>query len=139
MTAVELFKDWLIPILSIILSFVSVGLALWFASSAKSDAQKAQAVLDNVNTAIEGWQKQIMASTAGILDSMPQVIEGKAALAKVEAAQSLTKGIQEAIHQIASNPQPGAAGHTQEEALKTLTNQLNSLLTSMVETNAKKM
>ena len=72
MTIVELFKDWLVPILSIILSFVSVGLALWFASSAKNDAEKTQAVLDNVNTAIEGWQKQIMASTVGILDSMPQ-------------------------------------------------------------------
>ena len=131
MTIVELFKDWLVPILSITLSFVSVGLALWFSSSAKHDAQKAQSVLDNVNAAVEGWQKQIMASTVGILDSMPQVIEGKAALAKVEAAQSLTKGIQEAIHQIATNPRGDAAGHTQKEALKTLTNQLNSLLASM--------
>ena len=138
MTIVELFKDWLVPILSITLSFVSVGLALWFSSSAKHDAQKAQSVLDNVNSAIEGWQKQIMASTVGILDSMPQVIEGKAALAKVEAAQSLTKGIQEAIHQIATNPQGGASGHTQEEALKTLTNQLNSLLASMAEANKPK-
>ena len=118
MTIVELFKDWLVPILSITLSFVSVGLALWFSSSAKHDAQKAQSVLDNVNAAVEGWQKQIMASTVGILDSMPQVIEGKAALAKVEAAQSLTKGIQEAIHQIATNPRGDAAGHTQKEALK---------------------
>ena len=138
MTIVDLFKDWLVPVLSIVLSFVSVGLAIWFAASAKNDAQKAQTVLDNVNTAVEGWQKQIMASTVGILDSMPQVIEGKAALAKVEAAQSLTKGIQDAIHQIATNPQPGAAGHTQEEALKTLTNQLNSLLASMVGNNGPK-
>jgi hypothetical protein len=139
MTIVELFKDWLVPIFSIVLSLVSLGLALWFSSSAKNDAQKAQAVLDNVNTAIEGWQKQIMSSTVGILDSMPQVIEGKAALAKVEAAQSLTKGIQDAIHQIAINPQPGAAGHTQEEALKTLTTQLNALLASMAQTNQKEM
>ncbi len=138
MTIVELFKDWLVPILSITLSFVSVGLALWFSSSAKHDAQKAQSVLYNVNAAVEGWQKQIMASTVGILDSMPQVIEGKAALAKVEAAQSLTKGIQEAIHQIATNPRGDAAGHTQKEALKTLTNQLNSLLASMAETNKPK-
>jgi hypothetical protein len=96
MTIVELFKDWLVPILSITLSFVSVGLALWFSSSAKQDVQKAQSVLDNVNSAIESWQKQIMASTVGILDSMPQVVEGKGSLAKVEAAQSLTKGIQDA-------------------------------------------
>lgn len=138
MTIVELFKDWMVPITSIVLSFVSVGLAIWFAASAKNDAQKAQLILDNVNEAIEGWQKQIMASTVGILDSMPQVIEGKAALAKVEAAQSLTKGIQDAIHQIATNPQPGASGHTQEQALKTLTNQLNFLLTSMVDNNISK-
>ncbi|WP_226647316.1 hypothetical protein [Microbulbifer variabilis] len=138
MTIIEIFKDWLVPILSIMLSFISVGLAIWFASSAKNDAQKAQMVLDNVNAAIEGWQKQIMASTVGILDSMPQVIEGKAALAKVEAAQSLTNGIQDAIHQIATNPQPGAAGHTQEEALKTLTKQLNELLASMVGASPQK-
>ncbi|WP_434355434.1 hypothetical protein NF212_10715 [Parasalinivibrio latis] len=129
----DLLKDWIIPVASIVLSFISMGLAIWFASSAKSDAQKAQNVLENVDKAIEGWQKQIMASTAGILDSMPQVIEGKAALAKVEAAKSLTDGIQAAIHEIATNPQPGAAGHTQEEALKTLTAQLNSLLESMVK------
>jgi len=135
MTIVELFKDWLVPILSITLSFVSIGLAIWFSSSAKQDVQKAQSVLDNVNSAIEGWQKQIMASTVGILDSMPQVIEGKASLAKVEAAQSLTKGIQNAIHQIATNPQGGASGHTQQEVLITLTDQLNKLLDSMTETN----
>lgn len=138
MTIVELFKDWLVPIFSIILSFVSLGLAIWFSSSAKNDSQKAQMVLDNVNAAVEGWQKQIMASTIGILDSMPQVIEGKAALAKIEAAQLLAEGIQNAINQIATNPLPGAAGHTQVEALKTLTNQLNSLLASMVDTSAAK-
>jgi hypothetical protein len=40
MTIVELFKDWLVPIFSIDLSLVSLGLALWFSSSAKNDAQK---------------------------------------------------------------------------------------------------
>lgn len=128
----DILKDWVIPLGSIVISLVSLGLAIWFASSAKSDAQKAQFVLDNVDKAIDGWQKQIMESTAGILDSMPQVIEGKASLAKIEAAKSLTDGIQAAIHEIATNPQPGASGHTQEEALKTLTAQLNHLLESMV-------
>lgn len=131
MTIAELFGTWIIPIVSIVVSFISVGLAIWFASSAKSDAQKAQTTLDNVNNAIEGWQKQIMSSTVGILDSMPQVVEGKAALAKVEAAKALTQGIQDAIHEIARNPQPGAAGHTQEQNLRALTEQLNNLLATM--------
>ena len=134
MTIAELFGTWIIPIVSIVVSFLSVGLAIWFASSAKSDAQKAQITLDNVNAAIEGWQKQIMSSTVGILDSMPQVVEGKAALAKVEAAKALTQGIQDAIHEIARNPQGGATGHTQEQNLKALTQQLNNLLATMAAT-----
>lgn len=137
MTIAELFKDWIIPIGSIVVSLVSVGIAIWFASSAKSDAAKAQNTLDSVDSAIEGWQKQIMASTVGILDSMPQVVEGKATLAKVEAAKALTQGIQDAIHEIARNPQPGAAGHTQEQNLRALTEHLNSLLSTMTSSGSK--
>lgn len=138
MTISEFFKDWFIPISSIVLSVISVGLAIWFASSAKKDADDAKATLSKVNNAIDGWQTQIMSSTIGILDSTPQVIEAKAALTKLEAAKTLTQGIQETIHKIANNPQPGAAGHTQEQNLKVLTQELHRLLTSMVESKGGK-
>jgi len=51
--------------------------------------------------------------------------------ARIAAAKALTEGIQSAIHEIARNPLPGAAGHTQEQNLKTLVSQLNDLLTKM--------
>ena len=106
-------------------------LATWYGASAKSDANRAQSTLDQVDAAMRGWQQQIMQSTVGILDSMPQVIKGKAALAKVESAKMLADGIQKAIHDIVGNPHPSATGHTQQENLKTLGEQLNTLLASM--------
>lgn len=117
-------KDWIVPL-------VSLGVSIWFASAAKRDADRAQTILKNINDAVDGWQRQIMGSTANILDSLPQVIEGRATLARIEAAKALTEGLQAAIHEIARNPQPGAAGHTQEQNLKTLVSQLNELLGNM--------
>lgn len=131
MTVIEFLKDWFIPIFSVTISLMSLGLAIWFASSAKSDATKAQITLDQVHKAIEGWQAQIMSSTVEILDSTPQVVQGKTALAKMEAAKMLADGIKGAIHEIVKNPQGGATGHTQEQNLKILTEQLHTLLEGM--------
>lgn len=119
----DLLKDWIVPIFSIALSFLSIGLAIWLASSAKKDAKQSQETLERVNSAIEGWQKQINGSTLAILDSMPQIIEAKAALAKLETAQS----INETIRQVANNPQPGASGHTQTEVVNSLLVQLKEI------------
>lgn len=123
MSLVDLLKDWIVPVFSIVLSLLSIGLAIWLASSAKKDAKQSQETLERVNSAIEGWQKQINGSTLAILDSMPQVIEAKAALAKLETAQS----INETIRQVANNPQPGAAGHTQQEVVNSLLEQLKEI------------
>lgn len=122
MYIMDLLKDWIVPIFSIILSIVSILLAIWLSSSAKKDAQRSQDVLEGVNSAIEGWQEKINASTLAMLDSMPQIIEAKAALARLETAQSIT----ETINQVANNPQGGASGHTQEQIVNALLDQLNS-------------
>ena len=73
----ELSKNWIIPILGIIISLIAIGLSLWFASSARKDAEKAQEALDNINKAINTWQDQVMKSTINIIDSSPQIIEEK--------------------------------------------------------------
>lgn len=123
--------DALVNGISVVVSILGVILAVWFSSSAKRDAERAQAVLDQVSSAIEGWQAQIMKSTVGILDSLPQVVEGKATLARLQAIEQLTAGIQAAIHDMAGNPQPGAAGHTQEQILQTLVKSVHELLDRM--------
>lgn len=122
--------DSFLSISGFALSFIGVLISVWFASSAKKDAEKAQNTLDNVNKAIDGWQDKIMSSTASILDSQPQIIQAKVTLAKIETAQLLVDGIKVTINEIANNPQPGASGHTQQEILKTLSLQLNDLLAS---------
>lgn len=121
---VSFLKDWILPMGSLLLS-------IWFAASAKHDAQQADAILKNINAAVDGWQRQIMSSTANILDSLPQVVEGRATQARIDAAKALTEGIQAAIHEIALNPKGGAPGLTQNENLKTLVTQLNELLSTM--------
>ena len=111
-----------------LIGIISVVISVWFAQSAKKDAEKAQNTLDNVNKAIDGWQEKIMSATASILDSQPQVIEGKVILTKIETANQLAEGIRSTINDIATNPQPGASGYTQQETLKILTTQLTDLL-----------
>jgi hypothetical protein len=102
---ITFLRDWIIPV-------GSTSLTIWFASAARRDSERADGVLRNINSAVEGWQRQIMASTANILDSLPQVVKRRVTLAKVDAAKALTEGIQSAIHEIARNPQPGATGAT---------------------------
>jgi hypothetical protein len=129
-------KDLLFNGVSLFLSVLGVVLAIWFASSAKRDAERAQAILDQLGLAVKGWQEQIMSSTVGILDSLPQVVEGKATLARLQAIQQLTEGIQTAIHEMAKNPQGGSSGHTQELMLKTLVENVHKLLERMSSESA---
>lgn len=78
MELITILKDWVIPVASVILS-------VWFAASAKKDADRTQIILDQINKAINGWQSEIMGSATNILNSMPLVIDGKEKLTKAEA------------------------------------------------------
>lgn len=124
MEPMSIIKDWIIPIGSILIS-------CWFAASAKKDSEKASAILEQISKAVDGWQSKIMESTTGILDTIPQVIEGRAALIKVETAKNMADAINVAMQDSIKNPQPGAAGHTQTENLKELSTQLKTILDSM--------
>jgi len=124
MELLQILKDWVVPFGSIILS-------VWFASSAKKDADRASSLLQQVHTAISGWQDKIMESTKSILDSTPQIVEGRVKLAKIEAAHLLISSMQQSIQQSIAHPMPGASGHTQTENLKEMGNQLMKILESM--------
>jgi hypothetical protein len=89
----SLLKDWGVPLFALALS-------IWFAASAKKDADRAQRVLEQIDAAVKGWQSQIMTSATNILDSLPQVIQGKINLAKMKAVESQVT----AIRDFASNP-----------------------------------
>ena len=124
MEIIAAIKDWIIPIGSILLSG-------WFALSAKRESDRAQWLLSRIDDAIQGWQAQIMESTKSILDTTPQVIEGKARLATIEAAKMVIESMHQAIHASVSDPRPGASGHTQTENLKELGSQLTKILDTM--------
>jgi len=112
----DFIKDWVLPIFSVILS-------IWFASSAKKDAEKADELLEKITSAINTWQTKIIDSTINILDSLPQVVEGRNNAAKMKAIESLIKITEERI----SN-QDGLSPHGYAETLKALTGQMSSLL-----------
>ena len=124
MEAMQFIKDWIIPIGALVLS-------VWYSARAKGDSDRAELILKQVHVAISGWQAQIMESTKNILDSTPQVIDAKVKLAKIETAQSLIKAMQTSIQHSATNPQPGAYGHTQTENLKEMGSQLAKILDGM--------
>ena len=114
---IAFIKDWIIPIGSVLLS-------LWFASSAKKDAERAQNLLAQIDEAIQTWQSQIMNSAVNILDSLPQVIEGKTTLAKMKAVEALLETIRE------NTANPKGSAHNHEQTMLALSAQLDALLKS---------
>jgi len=86
-------KDWFFPI-------SSMAVSIWFAASAKKDADRSELLLVQINQAVQGWQSKIMESATNILDSSPQVIEAKVTLAKMNATQSIL----EVISNFSDNP-----------------------------------
>lgn len=124
MDELNFLKDWIIP-------FVSVSLAIWFASSAKKDADRAQETLDKLNTAVDTWQQQIMQSTISILDSLPQVVEGKTSLAKAEAADRIASSIDETLKELSSGDTHGLSVHEKVKMFEALSNQLGTVLGSI--------
>lgn len=112
---ISLLKDWLIPL-------GSIAISIWFASSAKKDAERAERVLVQVSSTIEGWQNQLNNSAIEILESLPQVIEGKANMAKMQAISSILETLRER-----SKSQEGLSAHSYEQLMKALTLSLDSL------------
>lgn len=113
---ISLLKDWVIPLVSVVVS-------IWFAASAKKDADRADSLLLQINEAIQGWQSKIMGSATNILDSLPQVLEGKVTLAKMQAIESII----EMIRQHAQNPSKLPADE-HDRTMIALSAQLNMLL-----------
>jgi hypothetical protein len=104
LSLIGLLKDWLIPLGSVVMS-------VWFAASAKKDADRADLLLAQIRDSVEGSQRKMIESATGILDSLPQVIEGKASLAKMQAANAVIETIRMNI----SNPgRAPAAEHDQQ-------------------------
>ena len=120
----EFITTWFIPVGATLLS-------CWFAVQAKRDSDKSALILNQVNDAIQGWQSQIMESTAAILDSTPQVIEAQVRLQKVNAATAIINTMQSSIEHASTNPQSGSQGHTQVEQLKEMGSQLTKILETM--------
>lgn len=115
-TLLAILKDWLIPLGSVILS-------VWFAASAKKDAERADLLLAQIRDSVEGSQRKMIESATGILDSLPQVIEGKTSLAKMQAANAVIETIRENI----SNPHRAPAAEHEKQMLA-LSAQLSMLL-----------
>lgn len=110
MEVTSFLKDWIIPIVSILLS-------VWFAASAKRDADRAQQVLDRLKDAIEGWETQIMNAATDLLNNNPQIVEGKRVLAD---AQARANALALALNVIEGQLKSGGSPHEMSVALKEL-------------------
>ncbi len=124
MEDLNFIKNWIIPLGSLLL-------AIWFASSAKKDADRAQNVLSQINEAVESWQKQIMSSTISIIDSTPQVVNGKIALAKAESTERIATSMQEILHDLSSGHTKGLSVHESVKMFEALSGQLGVVLNTI--------
>ena len=109
-------KDWIIPIGAVVIS-------VWFASSAKRDADRAQTILNDIKNSVEGSQRKMIESSTGILDALPQVIAGRTALAATQAMGHILETIRENI----SNPK-GLPKEEHDQNMLTLSSHLSMLL-----------
>ena len=111
-----ILKDWIIP-------FGAVVLSVWFAATAKKDADRAQTVLAQINEAVQGSQRKMIESAVGILDSLPQVMTGKAILSITHTIELTLETIKENI----SNPR-GLAKEEHDQNILALSSHLSMLL-----------
>lgn len=116
LTIISSLKDWIIPIGAVIIS-------VWFASSAKKDADRAQMVLNLIKDAVEGSQRKMIESATGILDSLPQVMTGKSILALTHSIEIVLKTISENI----SNPR-GLSKEEHDQNMLALSSHLTIIL-----------
>jgi uncharacterized protein (DUF2344 family) len=117
----DILTQWIIP-------FGSVGISIWFASSAKKDSEKAQQTLTQINESISSWINQIMNTSNEILQSNPSIIDKKVKLEKIETIKTLVESLKDSIKTTMNNPQGGAPGHTQEQLIKELMASLNGMI-----------
>jgi hypothetical protein len=116
LTLIVFLKDWIIPIGAVVIS-------VWFASSAKNDSDRAQSILSQIKDAVEGSQRKMIESATGILDSLPQVMTGKAILSITHAIELTLDTIKENI----SNPK-GLPKDEHDQNILALSSHLNMLL-----------
>ncbi len=112
----SLLKDWIIPIGVVVIS-------VWFASSAKRDADRAQIILTQIKDTVEGSQRKMIESATGILDSLPQVMTGKSILALTHSIETTLNTIKENI----SNPK-GLSKEEHDQNTLALSSHLSMLL-----------
>jgi uncharacterized membrane-anchored protein YhcB (DUF1043 family) len=123
----DVLKDWIIPIAGLILAVASIGIAIAYSNAAKADADRAQRVLDSVNEAVATWQREIVQSTISILNSTPQVIQGKMAEERAKAAHQILASLSGLISGL-SNANPNAYSPERLETIKSTFENLRSLL-----------
>jgi len=90
LVVMTVLKDWIVPIGAVVIS-------VWFASSAKRDADRAQNILNDIKNSVEGSQRKMIESSIGLLDSLPQVMNGKAILTLTHAIERTMETIRENI------------------------------------------
>lgn len=97
MDFVVTLKDWVIPVSSVLIS-------VWFAASAKKDADNANELQKQVSEAINGWQDNLNKAVFEQLLTSPQIIEGKQKLAEIQIRQKATDVLLEALKNADGSP-----------------------------------
>ncbi|MEI7605904.1 MAG: hypothetical protein WCJ64_00835 [Rhodospirillaceae bacterium] len=122
----EMVKDWIIPIISLVLSIISIVVAIRFDASAKRSSEQAQRTLDQVTEAIRGWENEIMSAATNMLNSMPLIIEGKERLARSNATESALAALKDFLSV--------ATDHNQRLATA---EKITRIAESLIQTSAK--
>jgi hypothetical protein len=77
-----------------VIPLFSFVLSIWFAASAKKDAERAQNILDQLSQVMKGWQSEIMTAATNLLNSTPQIVEEKKTLTQSHALEVAIETLQ---------------------------------------------
>ncbi len=126
----DLIKDWILPLSGFVLAIVSIVISRDYAGAARADAEGAQRVLDQINTATATWQREIITATVQILNSTPQVVEGRLAEERTKAAQKMLDNLATLVAGL-SNTNPNAYSTQRMDAINHTLDKIKSLLMEM--------
>ena len=103
-----------------VLPIVSLALSIAFWLSGRASAERAQTLLDQLDKNARGWQSEIMASAASMLNSSPEIVGQKIYLAKIEGVTTLNAAVKAMTDDLVDNPKSGQDGEVQQKLLKLL-------------------
>ncbi|MGJ0516212.1 MAG: hypothetical protein ACR65O_10760 [Methylomicrobium sp.] len=112
--------DHIIGIISLAVGLISLSASVVFFIAGLRSERRNQELLNNINSAIQSWQSEIMASNIELLNSRVEIVGKNVALEDAKAKHDFLANIAERVKYIVEHPATGDDAPAQAHQLKDL-------------------